>query len=43
MTQSSFMHLHPVQFNFLIKYEVKECPFTRLSLMNKGFRRKGEE
>ena len=23
------MHLHPVQFNFLIKYEVKECPFTR--------------
>ncbi len=29
MTQSTFMHLHPVQFNFLIKYEVKECPFTR--------------
>ena len=29
MTQSSFMHLHPVQFNFLIKYEVKEWPFTR--------------
>ena len=29
MTQSSFMHLHPVQFIFLIKYEVKECPFTQ--------------
>ena len=29
MNQKSFMNFNPVQFNFLIKYEVKECPFTR--------------
>ena len=41
MTQSSFMHLHPVQFIFQIRGE--GVPLHPLSLMNKGFRRKGEE